>query len=414
MAEKEYVIAADIGTTTLVCALADRDGNVLAQLSAPNKGVRYGADVMSRIQAAAGGHLTELRDLLRSQLTSAFEELSSCTELPEGSGIVIAVSGNTAMMHMLRGLDCGGLGTYPYTPVTLAAAELAADDLFDARRTGMVGAQVLLFPGISGFVGPDIVSGLYSLGIPFDDLPRPLLFADIGTNGEMAVVTGRGEEAKIKVCSTAAGPVFEGAGIRSGMPAGKGAISEVFIRSGLTPDIRCRVIGGGEPEGICGSGILEAVSELARTHMIDRTGLLSEPWFTDGLRLAGDVYIYQDDIRAVQLAKAAIRAGTETLPLSCGMRAQDVAQVVVAGAFGTALDMSRLSHLGMFNETLAGRCRMAGNTSLAGAVKLASEIALGRKKEAMSRIRLIAERSEEISLADRQDFKALYMSMMGF
>ena len=411
MAEKVYGIAADIGTTTLVCALTDRDGNILAKVSAPNKGAVYGADVMSRIQAAAGDRLVTLRDLLRSQLTSAFAELTSAAALPGGAETEITLSGNTAMMHILRGLDCSGLGTYPYTPVTVEAAELRADELFDERAAGLSGARVHLFPGISGFVGADIVSGLYSLGIPFDDLPRPLLFADIGTNGEMAVVTGRGEDAEIKVCSTAAGPVFEGAGIRSGMPAGKGAISEVYIRP---PEIRCRVIGGGEPSGICGSGILEAVSELARTHMIDRTGLLSEPWFTDGLKLAGDVRIYQEDIRAVQLAKAAVRAGTETLPLSCGIRAQDVAQLVIAGAFGTALNMSRLSHLGMFNEALLGRCRIAGNTSLAGAVKFASDIAQGRKKEAMSRIRLIAERSVEISLADRQDFKALYMSVMGF
>ena len=256
------------------------------------------------------------------------------------------------------------------------------------------------------------------MDIPFDDLPRPLLFVDLGTNGEMALVRGRGEDARIAVCSTAAGPVFEGAGVRFGMPAGPGAISEVYIQTRGTyrsgADVRCRVINGGTARGICGSGILEAVSEMARNHIIDSTGLLSEPWFTDGMNISGDVRIYQEDIRAVQLAKAAIRAGTESLPLSCGMRCTDAAIVLVAGAFGRAVSFSRLAPLGMFNKAILGRCRAVGNTSLQGAVRLAAKIACGHKKEAMSRIRLIADRSEEVILADRQDFKALYMSMMNF
>ena len=415
MEKKAYGIAADIGTTTLACALTDESGEVLSETAAPNKGAAFGADVMSRIEAAAGGHLFEIRDLLRAQLTSLFAELTAGRDMLRDSDIVITLAGNTAMLHMLRGYDCSGLGVYPYTPVTLDAEEPDAKEILapDVPASGLTDAAVSIFPGISGFVGADIVSGLYAMGIPFDDLPRPLLFVDLGTNGEMAIVRGRGENVRISVCSTAAGPVFEGAGVRFGMPAGSGAISEVFIQT-KGADARCRVIGGTEPVGICGSGILEAVSEMARNHIIDSTGLLSEPWFSGGMRIAGDVKIYQEDIRAVQLAKAAIRAGTESLPLSCGMRSTDAAVVLVAGAFGRAINFSRLVPLGMFNKALTGRCRAVGNTSLQGAVRLAAEIVCNRKKEAMNRIRLIADRSEEVILADRQDFKALYMSMMNF
>ncbi len=449
-------IAIDIGTTTLEAVLVDENGRILRETARPNGGAAYGADVMSRIRAAVEG--APLQEVMRRDLTAMIGELlpdeddsghdpgtdAGMKTTPAISYIVVA--GNTTMLHILRGYDCSGLARYPYTPVSLAAERLPAGDVLPEIRPAYAHAEIILMPGISGFVGADIAAGLYAEEVT--SLEGTTLFLDLGTNGEMALIRhGEGGGGlQISVCSTAAGPVFEGAGIQCGCRGVPGAISGVVVvpssdaSAGYGGEYvaRCRTIGQAPPVGICGSGVLEAVAELARYHIIDENGLLSDPWFREGFLLAerdpqraltakeagslpdqrdtapSEIRLYQEDVRAVQLAKAAIRAGAETLPLSCGMTARAIDSVLVAGAFGTALNFSRLEPLGLLPPGLTGSCRSVGNTSLKGAVKAAVTLLAGRWEALLDDLAWITSAATEIPLAGRQDFEACFLSMMGF
>ncbi|MCR4764190.1 MAG: ASKHA domain-containing protein, partial [Lachnospiraceae bacterium] len=382
MAKRKFGIAVDIGTTTIEAALISENGEIARTSLCPNAGTRFGADVMSRIRAASEGHGEELSALLKQNITEAIRKLLAVvydadggvsvtsTGGPETDGAdtqgpppmvepasctAIVLAGNTAMLHMLNGYDCSGLGVYPYSPVTLAWEEKSVQDLFPGLPAVCAEARVILLPGISAFVGADITAGLYACGLAEGSPVKPAsaktqepasadgspvkpasaetqepasedgspvkpasaktqepasvadgtspvsgqttLFLDLGTNGEMALITpddrtDRAGNTRIRVCSTAAGPVFEGAGIRDGMRGTPGAIAEVVLVPGAGRDpasavqTRCRTIDNAPAVGICGSGVLEAVSELARLHLIDKDGLLSEPWFTEGFPLA--------------------------------------------------------------------------------------------------------------------------------
>lgn len=497
MAKRKFGIAVDIGTTTIEAALISENGEIARTSFCPNAGARFGADVMSRIRAASEGHGEELSALLKQDITEAIRKLLaevydadggvSVTYAggPETDGAdtqgpppmaepasctAIVLAGNTAMLHMLNGYDCSGLGVYPYSPVTLAWEEKSVQDLFPDLPANCAEARVILLPGISAFVGADITAGLYACGLAEGSPVKPAsaktqepasvdgspvkpasaetqepasaaggaspvsgqttLFLDLGTNGEMALITpddrtDRAGNTRIRVCSTAAGPVFEGAGIRDGMRGTSGAIAEVVLVPGAGRDpapavqTRCRTIDNAPAVGICGSGVLEAVSELIRLHLIDKDGLLSEPWFTEGFPLARRadgtwIRLYQEDIRAVQLAKAAIRAGMETLPLACGIPARTIDRVLVAGAFGRALSFSRLAPLGLFPPELIARCRTVGNTSLKGAARTAAELLQGSEQHARAAFSSICDNAGDIPLAGRQDFEACYINMMGF
>ena len=423
MTNRIYGIGIDIGTTNIAAAAVDPEGRILREAACGNSGACYGLDVMSRIGVAAAGKAGELRDLMQEDIAGLITELlgRGGREVSDGGLQAVAIAGNTAMLHILNGYETAGLGKYPYTPVSVDCEEKRLGEVLETKLSeDLREIPVFILPGISAFVGADIVSGLYATEILRRPAEETILFLDLGTNGEMALKRGR----DLTVCSTAAGPVFEGAGIRCGMRGESGAISDVLlvpsVKGGIADagvEARCRTIGGKPPRGICGSGVLKAVSETVRMKLTDQEGLFREPWFSQGLLLAagadgGEIRLYQEDIRAVQLAKAAIRAGAETLPLSCGITAGDIDEVLVAGNFGSALELSGIAPLGLLPAALLSRCRSAGNTALAGAVKLLVQTAGGRREEALSELSEITDHAAQLSLAGRQDFEACYLAMM--
>ena len=427
-----YGIAIDIGTTTLCAALVrSYDGGVLREESRLNSGRMFGADVISRIRAASDGSLLMLQDCMRRDLTALLTKLVTPDVASYVNRIVIAA--NTTMLHILRGYPCAELGRFPYTPVTLEYEVLTLQDILPKVTFLAPKTEVVLFPGFTAFVGADIVAGVYWLTEKYDrgtgtvsDFPTFLLL-DLGTNGEMALVEQSGHGARrISVCSTAAGPVFEGGGISCGMGGVDGAIAHVRLGA------ECDIIGGGKPLGLCGTGVLETVSELRRTGILDETGLMKEPYFKLGYTLVNAedsgtgqrIAFTQEDVRAVQMAKAAIRAGLETLLKVTGISADTIDAVYVAGGYGQHMDFDAIRALDMIPKALLPKCRAALNTSLSGCIRLLEDLALAEDESAgnasvrtasqvLSDLRDLARNKNEVVLATTDDFEERYYGSMG-
>ncbi len=398
---KKYEVAADIGTTTVVLQLSDSaDGRICHTVSQLNHQRRYGADVVSRINAAVSGSADDLKAIIRNDLKNGIETLCAEYGVETRQLERIAVSANTTMLHLLMGYDCKTLGQYPFTPVSIGLTTGAADKI-----TGISsGADVVLLPGISAYVGADIVSGLYACG--FDRSDDVCMLIDLGTNGEMAL----GNRDKILVASTAAGPAFEGGNIKCGIGSVEGAVCSAVLNG---ESVRVRTIGNKSPVGICGTGVAELTAELLREGFIDKTGLLNARYFDSGFTVAKtmdgrDIVFTQKDIREFQMAKAAIRAGTEILLRRYGITGTQVSRVYIAGGFGYALDVRSAVGVGMIPSEFENRVSACGNTSLAGAVKFL------RDKQAKKTVEKIVEVSEEISLSLDDEFNELYLKSMMF
>jgi uncharacterized 2Fe-2S/4Fe-4S cluster protein (DUF4445 family) len=291
------------------------------------------------------------------------------------------------------------LGEYPFTPVNIdliegTYKEILADDYLQA--------SMRIVPGISTFVGGDITAGLFSCNV--DQQEEYSLLIDLGTNGEMAL----GNKDKIIVTSTAAGPAFEGGNIEWGVGSLEGAIAGVKIVDGKA---EVRTIGDKAPIGICGTGVIETVAELIKAELVDETGCLDDDYFDEGYPLAetenGEEIVFtQQDVREVQLAKAAVRAGIETLFLRYGITKEQISHVYLAGGFGFKLDCQKAVEIGMIPAELAERIEAVGNSSLGGAIKcLLSE-------EGWMRVERIGKASEEINLSADKDFNQFYMDYM--
>ena len=230
----------------------------------------------------------------------------------------IAISGNTAMIHLMMGYSCEGLGRYPFTSVTLDFIQT------DAQSLGLMEQTVPVFvsPGISAYVGGDILMGLAAQNILEDK--KPCLFLDLGTNAEMALTDGNG---KIYVTSAPAGPAFEAANISCGVGSVEGAVSSICIKKGQAA---VTTIGKKEAIGFCGSGILEAVYEFWKNHIIDETGLLIDAYFESGFSV-GKLKITQTDIRQIQLAKSAVFSAITILMKHAGVKPQEIEKIYLAG-----------------------------------------------------------------------------------
>ncbi len=405
----EYGIAIDIGTTTLALALVNiYQGRVLFCCTSENPQRVYGRDVISRVDRAAKGSGSELKKLISSKLSVEIAELISDHKPEHGEIKRIAIAGNTAMLHILRGYDTSGLGSHPFTPVNINQEELLLGSLLseeelpdDLRRI-----PVTILPGISAFVGADIVSGLLSL--TFQEREKPCAFIDLGTNGEMAV----GTRDKLLVTSVAAGPAFEGGNIKWGTGSIRGAISKVSIRDGK-PGIE--TIGGLlPPKGICGTGVIETTAELLENKIIDETGLLSDLFFDSGYPLSknasGETIVFtQDDIREVQLAKSAVRAGLEILLERYGAGYNDIDRLYISGGFGHSLDISKAAKIGMIPDGLMGKCEAKGNTSLLGLVSFLCD-----SDKAQMDCESIRKIGEELYLSSDEVFNSLFLDYMSF
>ena len=397
-----FNVAIDIGTTTLVFQLLDgRSGKVLHTVSMLNRQRIFGADVISRIQAANAGKLDELSTAIRTDLKNGMQKLLEESNV-EGTKIRrIAIGANTTMVHLLMGYDCSTLGVYPFKAVTLSMLNVNWTELVGSDTS--CHAETVIFPGFSAFVGGDIVSGLYACG--FDKKEETALLIDLGTNGEMAL----GNKNHLLVTSTAAGPAFEGGNISCGIGSVAGAICSVTLEKKAA---QIKTLWNKPPVGICGTGVVELMAELVREEVVDETGLLEEEYFEDGFPVAEteegkSIVFTQGDIRELQLAKAAVRAGIEVLLKRYGVCKEQVTEVYVAGGFGYGLNIDKAIAIGMLPEEFREKITAVGNSCIAGVGRFLQE---GSEEAVYTLVR----DAEEINLAMDAEFQNCYMEAMMF
>lgn len=401
-----YGICIDIGTTTLAALLVNLETEADCQTAVSvNHQRAYGSDVLSRISASNSGKKWEIQRCIRQDLQKLIRELLQKEKITEQQIQRIVIAGNTTMCHLLRGFSCETLGVAPFLPVDLSWMEGSAADFLGMKE---LDTKVVILPGISAFVGADIMAGIAKMNMHRSEGYHLLL--DIGTNGEMVLGNCR----HMYVTSTSAGPAFEGGNISCGMAGIPGVISHVFMEE--TGKAGFQVIGEADGEnkkkqqaiGICGTGMIDLVYELRKHQMIDEHGTYSDLYFDTGYELAGKVKFTQNDIREIQMAKAAIRAGVDILVKKAGIAFDEVDDCYLAGGFGTKIDIKKAAGIGLIPKELEVKTIPVGNTVLAGT----KEVLLGRiSKEELEKIQTMAE---VINLAEENDFEELYLSYMDF
>jgi uncharacterized 2Fe-2S/4Fe-4S cluster protein (DUF4445 family) len=419
-------VAFDVGTTTMVASLLDlRSGQERAVVSRMNPQVGFGDDVLSRIQHAAScPHcLDELRRAVALEAGRMIEALSDEAKVRPGHIYEAAFAGNTAMQHLLCGIDASHLGGIPFAPAYGRGLLLPAKDLeIPIHPHGVA----YVFPIVGGFVGGDTVASM--LATRADSLGDPVLMLDIGTNGEIVLA----HDGQMMAASTAAGPAFEGARISCGMRATRGAVEKVL----LDGDAQLGVIGNAAPRGICGSGLIDLVAELLRHGIVSPEGrlrpseelpanlapalarrvqrdeaghtafVLAEP---AGGTISKPLTLTQRDVREVQLACGAIRAGISILLRQAGLAPLDLTKVLIAGGFGNFIRRKYAQRIGLIPPQVDHRrIHYVGNASLAGA-----RLAL-LSVEARKRAEEIARRTRHVALSVDPDFQAEFAEAMVF
>ncbi len=353
-------IAVDLGTTTLAASLLDTaTGERLAAAGCLNPQREFGADVVSRLDAACRSEEGRYRmaELVRGEIRRLADELLEGAGRSSDNLLAMAVAGNPAMEHLLLNLPVTSLAFPPYRPLFTAGKTISATEL-----GWNLPAEVYLFPLPGGFVGGDTVAFLHGVDLRLPG-SAPCLYLDMGTNGEIALAVGD----RLLATSAAAGPAFEGGNLSCGMAALSGAISGVSLEG---ERLTLATVGEKPAVGICGSGVLATIALLLEQGIIDPTGRLlppeeiplslgnrvttigGEPVFVLHRDAARMVWLSQGDIRQVQLAKGAIRAGMEVLFDRAGVGSGDVARVVLTGSFGAVLDPRSLKSLGVFTENM--------------------------------------------------------------
>lgn len=403
-ADHDYGLAVDIGTTTLAAALVDcTDGKILATATAVNSQRSFGADVVSRIGAACHGKGKALQKAVRRDLTRLMKQLLKDHPGTAARCRQMAIAANTTMLHLLMGWPCDGLGDWPFHPVSLGGKTYCAQEVL-GPQSPLADATVTLLPGMSTYVGADITAGIWQCGLASSD--DVSLFVDLGTNGEMVL----GNKDQRFIASAPAGPALEGGKLTWGTGSVPGAICGVRIERGRA---KVRTIDHTVPVGICGTGILEAMAGLVREGLVDETGKLVEPYFHKGFPLASTldyqrITLSQQDIREIQMAKSAIRAGIESLIERSGISRQRVHQVFLAGGFGYYLDPQKAAVIGLLPADLAERTTAVGNTSLKGAIGLLTGAVT------LEELQAIAAGVEEIVLGNDEAFQRLYIDYLNF
>jgi uncharacterized 2Fe-2S/4Fe-4S cluster protein (DUF4445 family) len=410
----EYGIAIDLGTTTLAAGLINRrNGEILNMYTSINPQRAFGADIISRIKASNEGNRDKLQEAILNKLQEGIYYLLQENHIDVNHLTMITIAGNTTMVHLLLGYSCKTLGVYPFTPVDCSTILITLKDILQGQvrnqpypwnsqqMAHLQKVPVVILPGISAFVGGDISAGLTYCG--FDKSTEPCLFLDLGTNGEMAI----GNKNKIMVTSTAAGPAFEGGNISCGVGSIPGAISHVNF---VEDRIQLKTIGDKPPIGICGTGLVDLAAELLKAGIVDGTGLLIDKFFEIGFPIqeGNNFVLTQKDIRELQLAKAAIRAGIEILISHYGTKIQQLHKVYLAGGFGYKMDIEKAAIIGLLPEELKDRIITVGNSSLAGAIQYLTDRAA---QEAIDQIISVAE---EIHLSNQEEFNELYIKYMSF
>jgi uncharacterized 2Fe-2S/4Fe-4S cluster protein (DUF4445 family) len=422
--ERRYGLAVDLGTTTVVATLLDlSSGTPLAVRSRLNAQQPYGGDVISRISA------TMLDAAALDRLTAAAHETlaelaaEACAEAAVAPAEVyeVAVAGNATMTALVLGIDPEPLGMAPFTLACAAPPVVPASELGLSLHPQ---ARAVLFPALGAYVGGDIVAGIIATGMDRDKRLR--LFIDVGTNCELVLADGE----RIVATAAPAGPAFEGGSIRCGMRAAAGAIETVSLGT----DVALGVIGDAAPAGLCGSGLVDVVAELVRLGLVDGSGRLAEeqdaariaPALADRFARVGEervfvlhrpdpsadaarsVYLSQRDIRELQFATAAIATGWSLLLDELGIAESDIAQVLLAGSFGSYLSPAAAVRIGLVPRLPVTRIVSAGNVAGEGA-----KMALLSQRERAG-AQAVLEEVRYVELSDRPEFNDRFVQRLAF
>ncbi len=418
---QSYGVAMDVGTTTLAAVLLDlTSGEEVALTSRMNPQVSFGDDVLTRIAHASGSDddLAELRDAIITATSEMIEELCRKANVRKENIYDITFAGNTTMEHLLCGFDVSQLGVVPFAPIHERGLLLRAGELgLPIHRQ----ATAYVFPVIGGFVGGDAVAGILATNLAESD--GPVLMIDIGTNGEIVLSAG----GELFAASTAAGPAFEGARISCGMRATRGAIEKVVFND----DVELSVIGDVEPIGLCGSALIDVAAGLLEAGLVTPEGRMLPPEelpsdlneklaarvrsrdgqveFVLAEAAKTPVTITQRDIRELQLATGAIRAGINILLKRANLTAGDLERVLIAGGFGSFIRRNHAQRIGLLpGQVEHERLRYVGNTALSGA-RWALLSTRARK-----RAEKLAKRVKHVQLSEDATFQTEFVEAMIF
>lgn len=369
--------AVDIGTTTVVVRRYDlQSGQILGESAMANPQGSVAADVMGRIGAAMEGDLSKLQNQILDAIRVLLQQAG-------GGADYMVITGNTTMLYLLTGRN----------PKSLSCVPFAADCLFDEEIT-VCGIPAYLPSCMNAFVGADITCAVFA-GRMCEG--KTTLLCDVGTNGEIALW----KNGVLYVTSTAAGPAFEGAGISCGCSSVRGAIDRVEVSDG---ELKVQTIGNAPAVGLCGSGLIDAVAALLELEWMDETGALED----EDVALAPGVVLTQKDIRAMQLAKAAIAAGIATLLEVSDTSADQIQTLFLAGGFGSHMNIQSAAAIGLFPEQLANKVKVIGNAALAGAAQILLD------RQCLPSMRTLAADSQHWNLGGDPRFNNHYMEQMLF
>ncbi|MCR1974342.1 ASKHA domain-containing protein [Clostridium sporogenes] len=405
--DKVLAVAVDIGTTGLSAYLLNlEDGQILNKISDLNPQTEYGGDVLSRITYCMENKdgIEILSKCIRKKIDSMVQELIG-KNYKRKSVYEIAIAANTTMLHLFTGVSPNTIAKAPYRSIFLDQLEIKAKDMdIEINEEG----NVILLPSLSSYVGADIVAGI--VAIDFQNKKHPAIFIDIGTNGELAAIY----KGSMSASSTAAGPAFEGMNISCGSRAEEGAIDSFSIDEEY--NIKYSTIGNEEAKSICGSGLMDVMAALIKSKVVMTSGRFNKN-MPDNLKerlkdkkfyITENVYISQNDIRQMQLAKGAISSGVTMLLKEIDANIEDIEEAVIAGAFGYHINPESIKILGIIPKGFKGKITFVGNSSIEGA-----RLSLLNKDISKEMVD-IRESIKVIELSTREDFQDYFVKSLSF
>lgn len=397
-------VAVDIGTTSVAVYVTDETGKGVGGLCEKNSQARYGADVISRIAFCAENGT----DILSAAIVSQIERMTACA-VGEASVKKIVLTGNTTMLHLLLNESPVTMGTAPFTPKFTETVRT------DGAKIGFKAysqTPCIVMPGVSAFVGADVISSAVYCGMP-DGKNDVSLLVDIGTNAEIILRDGN----EYFASSASAGPAFECANIKFGMCAGEGAVKKVDFINGR---FACSVIGNTRAKGICASGLIDAVAVFLKLGLVSSDSharLSDDEEYEDfiyekngifGIWLTDEVAVTQEDLHNIMLAKAALRAGIELLCEQSGKRVEDIQQYFLAGAFGASLDLNSTLTVGLLPKSAKGKIISCGNAAGLGAALVAND------ENALEQAQKLCGECRSVNLSELPNFEEKFFGNMRF